>query len=425
MSFLNIEVTTAAQACFLRRPPLSLGRVVIRTLAAATRYGAPHITLPALPTMGAFDHAPRRLAFDDADFARLVSAAREAGFESVDDYASQLLHALHMRAQPEGTQIVRLTVQTHGTGSLTPTIELPLRMTNRGRALQIGTGEFHFRGTVAAGCPFLSLTFKAAETVDAALATLRQEVDVVAGNHLGDFDPLVAVRRVGAGPTEKSGRFALVAIHTPRYGTAERREHTFTMAASLLREIDGQQYMPAWAVNKKLREKKVDEIWVEAANVKPTAAEALYAALAAVLTECIETAMGTNEAWLAGATAREAKAKADTEKAVQAQAQAAERAKENDASDAERKARLAAKKAAREPDRELIGVRVIWPEWIGPSNRRRRVDHDDAPCSVRFFGSKREITLPDGSEIVKMAGAHLKILEQVAQESAIKKKEGQ
>ena len=425
MSYLNIEITTAAQAGFLRRPPVSLGRVVIKTLAAATRRGAPHITLPALPAFEAFDHAPRRLAFDDADFARLVSAAREAGFESVHDYASQLLHALHMQAQPEGTQIVRLTVQTHGTRPLTPAIELPLRMTNRGRALQIGTEEFRFHGTVGAGCSFLSLTFKAAETIDAALARLRQEAGVVAGNHLGDFEPLVAVRRVGAGPTEKSGKFAFVAIHTPRYGTPERREHTFTMAASLLREIDGQQFIPAWAVNKKLREKKADEIWVEAANVKPTAAEALYAALAPVLTECIETAIAANEVWLAGAAAREAKAMADAEKAVQAQAQAAERAKEKKASDAERKVRLAAKKAARKPDRELIGVRVIWPEWIGPSNNRQRVDHDDSPCNVLFFGSKREITLPDGSEIVKMAGAHLKILEPVAPESAIKKKDGQ
>lgn len=65
------------------------------------------------------------------------------------------------------------------------------------------------------------------------------------------------------------------------------------------------------------------------------------------------------------------------------------------------------------PNRVAHGCRVEWSEWVGPSRSRQRIDSIDENCTVRFFGQKREIKLSDGSEIVKMEGIHLKILEPV------------
>lgn len=67
----------------------------------------------------------------------------------------------------------------------------------------------------------------------------------------------------------------------------------------------------------------------------------------------------------------------------------------------------------RVPNRVAHACTVEWSEWVGPKRSRQRVDSIDENCTVRFFGKKREIKLLDGTEIVKMEGIHLKILEPV------------
>lgn len=78
---------------------------------------------------------------------------------------------------------------------------------------------------------------------------------------------------------------------------------------------------------------------------------------------------------------------------------------------AEREAAQAAKpKPTRMPDRILENMRVEWVDWGGTSKNRLRIENSADSCMVIFFGSKREITLPDGRVIIKMDGPNLKIM---------------
>jgi len=68
-----------------------------------------------------------------------------------------------------------------------------------------------------------------------------------------------------------------------------------------------------------------------------------------------------------------------------------------------------APKKARVPDQVLENVRVQWVDWGGTSKNRVRIENDQTGCTVKFFGSKREITTPDGTVLIKMAGSNLLI----------------
>lgn len=68
-------------------------------------------------------------------------------------------------------------------------------------------------------------------------------------------------------------------------------------------------------------------------------------------------------------------------------------------------------KKARVPDQVLENVRVQWVEWGGTSKNMIRHEYDESGCTVRFFGSKREIVTPDGGIVIKMAGPNLIIHE--------------
>jgi hypothetical protein len=43
--------------------------------------------------------------------------------------------------------------------------------------------------------------------------------------------------------------------------------------------------------------------------------------------------------------------------------------------------------------------------------RQRAVNQGDEGCTVRVFGLKHEIELPDGSVVNKMAGSNLRVIE--------------
>ncbi len=89
----------------------------------------------------------------------------------------------------------------------------------------------------------------------------------------------------------------------------------------------------------------------------------------------------------------------------------AEWAREWKIKQAEREAARAAKpKPTRMPDRILENMRVEWVDWGGTSKNRLRIENSADSCMVKFFGSKREIALPDGRVIIKMAGPNLKIM---------------
>jgi hypothetical protein len=66
-------------------------------------------------------------------------------------------------------------------------------------------------------------------------------------------------------------------------------------------------------------------------------------------------------------------------------------------------------KAPRQPDKVLENCSVTWVEWVGPTKNRQREDYESEGCTVRFFGQKCEIELPDGDVITKMQGPNLKI----------------
>jgi len=63
----------------------------------------------------------------------------------------------------------------------------------------------------------------------------------------------------------------------------------------------------------------------------------------------------------------------------------------------------------RVPDRVIEDCTVEWTEWIGTSRNQRAVKHRDDGCTVRVFGKKHEIELPDGSVVSKMAGSNLRV----------------
>ena len=73
--------------------------------------------------------------------------------------------------------------------------------------------------------------------------------------------------------------------------------------------------------------------------------------------------------------------------------------------------RPAAPQRPRVPDRVIENCTVEWTEWLGPSNNQRAVKHRDDGCTVRVFGQKHEIELPDGFVVNKMAGSNLRVIE--------------
>lgn len=63
----------------------------------------------------------------------------------------------------------------------------------------------------------------------------------------------------------------------------------------------------------------------------------------------------------------------------------------------------------RQPNRVISNATVQWTDWIGA--KRRREDRQAQGCEILVFGKKHQITLPDGTLIVKMAGPNLTIIE--------------
>ena len=61
----------------------------------------------------------------------------------------------------------------------------------------------------------------------------------------------------------------------------------------------------------------------------------------------------------------------------------------------------------RVPDLVLENVRVQWVDWGGTSNKRVRSESDHSGCTVKFFGSKREIVTAEGEVVTKMKGPNL------------------
>lgn len=65
----------------------------------------------------------------------------------------------------------------------------------------------------------------------------------------------------------------------------------------------------------------------------------------------------------------------------------------------------------RVPDRVIEDCTVEWTMWVGSSRNLHAVNRRDEGCTVRVFGQKHEIGLPNGSVVNKMSGPHLKIIE--------------
>jgi hypothetical protein len=66
-------------------------------------------------------------------------------------------------------------------------------------------------------------------------------------------------------------------------------------------------------------------------------------------------------------------------------------------------------KKERVPDQVLENVTVEWVTWGGTSKNWVKTEYSSDGCTVRFFGAKREITLPSGKVITKMEGLNLNI----------------
>lgn len=420
MPNIELRITKAAQTHFLRSRKQAAGVVARQSVLEAITAGRASLQVPQHLALDSFETDARSLAFGEPGTTKLHVAAAAAGFESAGEYASRLLHALHMHAEPEGTATALICIDLPNAGPKMLRHRWPVRMGQRGRVLVIGDRELLLRGGFIMAHDDTFSLFQArlsiADGRDPALQALRQKIAEFAGSHLGDPDPLIAVQRIGRGPTDKSAKFCFEAVHVtrgrPPGEESERKKHEYLLPVSQLREIDGGQYMPAWVINKKLRERREDrEKWVEAVGVCRSPADVLYAQLAPFVTDRIAAMSAARQVWLANAPTREATAEQQRLRNEEERKRAAQTVADTKAASAERVARLAARKAAKVPDLVLEGARVEWSEWVGPSSNRKRVDHVDEPCTVRFFCTKREITLPDGGEIVKMQGTHLRIFD--------------
>ena len=67
-------------------------------------------------------------------------------------------------------------------------------------------------------------------------------------------------------------------------------------------------------------------------------------------------------------------------------------------------------KKVRQPDKVLVNCCVNWVEWGGTTKQLVKIDQEECGCTVKIYGKKREIILPDGSVITKMEGPNLKIV---------------
>ena len=297
MPTFRVQITDKARDEFLRQPPLSVGQVAKQRLLEALSSGiTPHLVR---------SNRAISLWADGNEFARLVAGAALHGFSSAEQFAAALIHAVHLRVDPTAAEAEPpLVIQAPEppvevrTRSIRVALErdrrlkqwIDLRLPTRtdpaiGREyITVGGAELRLRGSWAPGLPLLTIAVAPSDSLEQALAIIRSALRLFGERSLADPNEMIAVRRVGAGPTPKSAKFQFEALHRAADGSSIRKSHTYLLPVSLMREIDGQQWMAAWVVNKKLMQRHVNDCdadrFVSGVNRRMRAVDAIFEQLA-------------------------------------------------------------------------------------------------------------------------------------------------
>ena len=220
------------------------------------------------------------------------------------------------------------------------------------------------------------------------------------------YDPWIEVKGAGKGPTEKSAKFKLPVLkkyyhpyarHAEDF-TWQQKSKTLTLPLSLAKHESGQLYFSASILKKKLKD---DEKLVKgsAFNLEPIKMEIMRIADPLIEEQKERLAVRKAEEQARLMKVREARERREAERL-----EAARLAPPKP---------LATTKPIKTPDKVLENVMVNWVDWGGTSKKRIKIEQSAENCTVRFFGSKRIIILPDGEEITKMQGPNLVILGEV------------
>lgn len=336
-------------------------------------------------------------------------------------------------------------------GDSCETIEFPIKPTNSTKAILV---EFDKVNAWVWNRLFATRGDYSVVTTPESLPNLLKSI------HAKMHDELVAVRKAGKGPTEKSHKFKVdvlrekyVEYRDPDNPEYEHITKTMTLGWFGITEIEGEFF-----ANRKMVKKNL------AGGCILPSGDRAYLALKPVLEAAAERVAQAAEVKAAEKAKRlEERNAIKTKQQEEANAAEAERksqkikvllpvvAKEGDGAiefckthytvtDMQRKLKSSyfswqdlpacpvqpesltlkelelinavvkiSKAKIKLPDRVLAGSTVKWVDWVGPASKRQRLESECENCTVRFFGSKRVILCPDGDEIVKMAGPNLQI----------------
>ena len=217
---------------------------------------------------------------------------------------------------------------------------------------------------------------------------LGEFLDGLARLHAGSRDALIAVRRRGKGPTDKSAIFEFEVEETALDGARTIRPRTFTLPLSLV--ADG--HVQRWVIDEKLdRERRQGRTGgrLQSPVVAPwPGLDTIRLQLEAVIeADCGERERG-RQRWEAERPAREAAERAEDERRRE-QEESLRTARE------EKAERAAQAKAKRDTSSLIVeGCTVHWTDWVGPQAARRLVGHDETGVTVVIRGQFAELRWP-------------------------------
>lgn len=221
---------------------------------------------------------------------------------------------------------------------------------------------------------------------------------------------LIPVSSAGKGSSGKSRKIKVAGVlhstETADGFVSERREHTLTLPASLLVEVDGQFYAPQWILKKTVHERVLNgKGWPSsfAGGMWP-GREKLWGEIFAPLAKDIEREIEELE--------RQRAAQAELQKEEAARRQARQKLEEEAQIKAKEEKRREEEKAAIKKKKRMDSLEKIqvesveWDEWVKFKNdlgykSHKKVTTSEENCTLYFSGQRVYILLEDGTEIIK------------------------